>query len=402
MQQKVYITGMGIISALGHNVIENLNAFEQQKSGIAAIKLIETIHKNKLPAGEIKLNNESLQQLLERKAEMPNSRTALLSLIAAQEAYNQAKVNTNPVDFRTGLISASSVGGMDRTEYFFRNFSHDPQKGKLVDVIHHDCGDNTTQIARFLGIHDFVSTVSTACSSSANSIMAAARMIQHNQLDCVIAGGSDALTAFTLNGFNSLKIVDKQAFKHFDKNRDVLNLGEAAAFLVLESEAALEKNNKKPLAQISSWANANDAFHQTASSPQGTGASLAMKNALQKAALSPKNIDYINAHGTGTGNNDLSEGKAIKTVFKNEIPPFSSTKPFTGHTLGAAGAVEAVFSVLSIQHGFLFPNLNFNNVDPELDVSPNINLLKAQTVNHVLSNSFGFGGNNTSLIFSKV
>jgi 3-oxoacyl-[acyl-carrier-protein] synthase-1 len=178
-------------------------------------------------------------------------------------------------------------------------------------------------------------------------------------------------------------------------------LGEGAAYLILESEEVVKTEKKEVLCELTGFGNACEAFHQTASSPEGTGAVLAMQKALESAKLKPSDIDYINAHGTGTENNDLSEGIAIETVFEHNIPPVSSTKSFTGHTTSAAGAVEAVLSVLAIKNHLIYPNLNFETGMKELHIEPVKKLIKNAKVNHVLSNSFGFGGNDTSLIFSR-
>jgi 3-oxoacyl-[acyl-carrier-protein] synthase-1 len=197
-------------------------------------------------------------------------------------------------------------------------------------------------------------------------------------------------------------ILDKEGCRPFDENRAGLTIGEGAAFLVLESEDLAVKQGKKIYGIVSGYANANDAYHQTASSPEGTGASLAMSGALEMSGLKPSDINYINAHGTGTQNNDLSEGIAIQKTFQEHVPPFSSTKSFTGHTLGAAGAIEAVISLLSIQHHCIFPNLRWTDRMKELQIEPVSMLIKDIDVKHVLSNSFGFGGNSSSLIFSDV
>jgi 3-oxoacyl-[acyl-carrier-protein] synthase-1 len=186
----------------------------------------------------------------------------------------------------------------------------------------------------------------------------------------------------------------------FDENRKGLNLGEAAAYLVLESDRVVEAEGKKVLAYVKGYGNANDAYHQTASSEDGDGAKLAMDKALKVANLLPKEIDYINAHGTATGNNDLSEGRAIIRVFGKDVPAFSSTKAFTGHTLAAAGAIEAVFSVLALQNNVVYPNLNYKTQMKEFDIVPQT-VLKKMNINTVMSNSFGFGGNCSTLIFSK-
>jgi 3-oxoacyl-[acyl-carrier-protein] synthase-1 len=227
-----------------------------------------------------------------------------------------------------------------------------------------------------------------------------ARLIKNGVLDRVLVGGADALTLFTLNGFNSLMILDRNGCKPFDENRNGLTLGEGAGFLVIESEEAVKKEGKTILCEIKGYGNACDAFHQTASSPEGNGAYLSMEKALASACLRPATIDYINAHGTGTKNNDLSEGVAIKRLFSDRIPAFSSTKAYTGHTLGAAGAIEAVFCVMAIQHQWIYPNLTFRQTMKELGFSPVTTFQYEVPVRNVMSNSFGFGGNNTSLIFS--
>ena len=291
---------------------------------------------------------------------------------------------------------------MDKSEQFFVDFLNNPQHGKLRDVINHECGTVTELVADKLGIRNYISTISTACSSSANAIFYGARLIKHNMLDMVIAGGTDALAKFTLNGFNTLMILDSQFCKPFDENRNGLNLGEGAGYVVLVSERVANSLKTPPTCKLSGYCNRNDAYHQTASSPDGTGSWLAMLGALENAGLQPEDIDYINLHGTGTQNNDLAEGTAIKRLFGPHYPKMSSTKSFTGHTLGASGGVEAVFSVLAAQHGIIYPNLRFATQMATLPFAPETSFLKGVAVKHVLTNSFGFGGNCSSLIFSKL
>ena len=221
-------------------------------------------------------------------------------------------------------------------------------------------------------------------------------------LDIVVAGGTESLTKFTLNGFNTLMILDKEFCKPFDEHRNGLNLGEGAGYLVLVSDRVAETLAKPLYCKLSGYNNSNDAYHQTASSPDGTGSYMAMEKALQKAGLTTKDIDYINLHGTGTPNNDSAEGTAIKRLFEPSFPPMSSTKSFTGHTLGASGGIEAVFSVLAIKYGFIYPNLRFETQMEELPFSPETKFSKGNKINHVMSNSFGFGGNCSSLIFSRI
>jgi len=399
MSSTVYVAGLGVISAIGNNVAENLQSFELEAAGIGDISLLDTIHRKTRPVAEVKLDNNKLAAITGLPANM--SRTALLSLVAAKEAINDAAI-PNFGSLRTGFVSANTVGGMDKSENFFIDFVKDEKKGKLRNVFDHECGCITEIVADQLGIRDFLTTINTACSSSANAIFYAARLIKNDMLDVVVAGGTDSLTKFTLNGFNTLMILDDEFCQPFDENREGLNLGEGAGYLVLVSEKVTKTLGKNPYCKLSGYNNSNDAYHQTASSPDGTGSYLAMKGALEKSGLKPSDIDYINLHGTGTPNNDSAEGIAIKRLFEPDFPPMSSTKSFTGHTLGACGGIEAVFSVLAIKNGIIYPNLRFETKMSEVPFEPERKFLKGQKINHVMSNSFGFGGNCTSLIFSEV
>ena len=432
---RISIAGMGVISAIGKDVTESLDAFGRGVAGMGEIRYLDTVHRGKLPVAEVKADNETLARWAGLAAQAAHtggaagaagaglagsvSRTALLSLVAAREALNQSAIPDSS-RWRTGFISANTVGGMDKTEQFYPGFLEDAKSGRLRDVVLHECGSVTQWVADQLGIRHFQSTISTACSSSANAIGFGARMIRQGLLDVVVAGGTDALMRFTLNGFNSLMILDSQSCKPFDNDRMGLNLGEGAGYLVLVSDRVAATLGGAPSAGrptagtsdgaapsagtgcvLSGFANANDAYHQTASSPDGRGSWLAMKGALERAGLAPGDIDYINLHGTGTQNNDLAEGTAIRRLFDPVYPPMSSTKSFTGHTLGASGGIEAVFSVLALMHGLVYPNLRFETPMSELPFTPATKFLKGQPLKHVLSNSFGFGGNCTSLIFSK-
>jgi 3-oxoacyl-(acyl-carrier-protein) synthase len=232
--------------------------------------------------------------------------------------------------------------------------------------------------------------------------MFGASLIKTGKTKKAIVGGTDALSKFTLNGFNTLMILDKEQCRPFDSTRMGLNLGEGAAYLVLEDERDAIFAGKRIYAAVSGYANANDAYHQTASSENGEGPFLAMLNALESANIAPSDIDYINAHGTGTDNNDVTEGIAIKRLFHKNIPPFSSTKAYTGHTLGAAGAIESVITILALNNKVAFPNINFKSVIEEIGIKPVTKVTQLKEANHVLTNSFGFGGNDSSIIFSSV
>ena len=390
---------MGMISAIGNNVAESLHSLETMQSGIGELKYVSSRHKPLVPVGEVKKSTEELMEMAGLKPDNLTTRTSLLGLIAAQEAVKSAGI-TNIKEFRTGIISASSVGGMDMTENHWLDYLNDEKTGPWLKYIEtHECGDSTEFIADDLGIKDFLSTISTACSSAANAIMFGARLIKHGKLDRVVVGGTDAMARFTINGFMTLMILDREQCKPFDSQRQGLNLGEGAGFLVLESERAAK--GKEIHAELSGYGNSNDAYHQTASSPDGAGAFMAMEKAFKISGLKPSDIDYINAHGTGTEINDLSEGTAIDRIFEKKVPSISSTKAFTGHTLAACAGIEAIFSILAIKHNTVFPNLNYKHPMTALSFKPTTTLEKGKKINHVLSNSFGFGGNTSALIFSR-
>lgn len=389
---------MGIISSIGNNAEENLSSLITGKHGISDIELFETRHAGHIKTGEIKRSNKELMKELQLNESSNATRTALLGITAAREAVKHAGIS-DINEFRTGLISSTSVGGMDITEKYFYQYEDFPEQQKYIDA--HDAGNSSLMIANDLGLKGMVSTISTACSSAANAIMMGAKLIKNGVLDRVIVGGTDALSKFTLNGFNTLMILTDSYNTPFDNDRKGLNLGEAAAYIVLESDEIVRKQNKKILGYLSGYGNANDAHHQTASSENGQGAFLAMEKALRVSGLEKEQIDYINVHGTATPNNDLSEGIAMIRIFgENSVPEFSSTKAFTGHTLAAAAGIEAVYSLLAIQNNVIFPNLNFKTKMQEFDLMP-VTELKQKNISHVLSNSFGFGGNCSTLIFSE-
>ncbi|MCF6343023.1 MAG: beta-ketoacyl-[acyl-carrier-protein] synthase family protein, partial [Bacteroidales bacterium] len=397
MAGRIAVTGIGIISSIGNNVEENHNALIRQQTGIGKISILETVHKDDYVLGEIKLTHDQLIQMAAVDPEKAWTRTALLGIIAARQAFEDAAVTVGDLS-ATGLVSASTVGGMDRSELYYNDFLTEARHNKYIDS--HHAGNSTEMIAEQLGISEYLTTVSTACSSSLNSIIHGARLLHHGIVKQVIVGGTDALSKFTVNGFNTLMILDPEHCRPFDESRRGLNLGEGAAYLVLEWEGEALKAGKPIHALLGGYANANDAFHQTASSSDGTGPFLAMSGALKKAGLQAADIDYINVHGTGTENNDLTEGTAMKRLFADKVPFFSSTKAFTGHTLGAAGSVESVFSILSLKNNTIFPNINFKQKIEGLGLSPVTEVL-SQKLTHVLTNSFGFGGNDSSVVFSK-
>ena len=398
MSKEIFVTGTGIISALGVDKEETLAALREQRTGIAPLHYLKTSH-TEFPVGEVKRTNEEMMAMLQIPETEIVTRTSLMGMAAAREALEEAGLR-NKNSLRIALVNGTTVGGMDMSEQFYPDFLENDTKNAYIAT--HDCGSCTEMIADYFGIFSMVETISTACSSAANAVMVGAMLIEEGRADIAVVGGSECITKFHLNGFNTLMILDREQCKPFDANRAGLNLGEGAAYLVLESEETMRKRNAQPLCRLAGCANTCDAFHQTASSPDGEGAYLAMKNALDAAQLLPDDIDYVNTHGTGTPNNDASEGVAIERVFQNRMPYISSTKSFTGHTTSAAGGVESVISILALKHNFIPVNLNFSAKMEELSFTPAINETPSAPLKHVLCNSFGFGGNDSALVFSEI
>lgn len=396
MAVDVFITGMGIVSGIGIGVEQTLVSLQETKSGIGRIKYLETIHD--LPCAEVDLSDAQMRNMLKIPDGEIVTRTALMAMLATREALLQAKLEMNS-KYKVAFIHGTTVGGMEKSELYYFEFFKNDLYNEYIEA--HDCGSCTEKIADYFGGFSYVATPSTACSSAANAFILGANLINAGIVDIAVVGGSECITRFHLNGFKSLMILDSEPCRPFDETRAGLNLGEGAAFLVLESQKVMNERNVKPLCRLSGFGNACDAYHQTASSPDGQGAFLAMSAAVAMSGIKPEEVDYINAHGTGTPNNDESEGQAIVRVFGTKPPHVSSTKSLTGHTTSAAGGVEAVISILSLQNNFVPANVNFVKQMETLPFTPVLTVLKDVEINHVLSNSFGFGGNNTSLLFSK-
>jgi len=403
---NVSVSGYGIICAIGNDASEVLESLKAERTGIGPMRYLQSSHKE-LPVGEVKLSDEEMKRALGQDEKAIISRTVLMGAIAIRQALEHANIDIKGK--RVTVISGTTVGGMDVTERYLLQMKENDAMLPLLEK--HDCGSSTREMADLAGLQDAeVCTVSTACSSAVNAIILGAEMLQAGETDIVVAGGTEALSRFHLNGFNALMILDKERCRPFDKTRAGLNLGEGAAFVVLSltSDPSPRKGEQQssfsPLLGegsgerlfIRGYANRCDAFHQTASSEDGEGAFLAMSEALKMAGLGPQDIQYINAHGTGTPNNDASESAAIRRLFGEHIPPVSSTKGFTGHTTSASGSIETVICILALLDNFLPVSLGWQEQD-ETCITPT--KYKEQcTLNNVLCNSFGFGGNDSALI----
>lgn len=386
---------MGVISAVGSNVAENREALANGVCGIGQLENFPSRYAGILPFGTVKCSTADLKLWLD--VDDPSvTRTTLLAMQAFEEATQDSGIS--PDELRSSdiaLIGATTVGGMCLADELYR----DANEGYQYSPFHssYDCASVFLFMQQEYKMRGIVNTINTACSSSANAIMYGARLIQNGWATKAIVGGVDSLSKFTINGFNALHILSPEVCRPFDETRQGLNLGEGAAFLVLEREEDI--TGKNVYAEVKGWCNTTDAFHPSSLSDEGEGPYLSMHGALQHAGLTPRDISYINAHGTATENNDLSESRAMMRLF-NHVPKFTSTKSNIGHTLGASGAVEAVYSILSLINGEIYPSLQFTKPIDSAGLQP-VTQYQAEPLKNVMSNSFGFGGNCSSLIFSS-
>lgn len=390
MDRSISITGMGIVCAIGNDAASVLDSLRRKESGIRQMKYLESLHSD-IPVGEVQLSTEQMAEMLGLKGEEPVSRTSVMGAIAVREALNQAKVKDLDKK-KVVLISGTTVGVMDVTEKFFERMKNEPDLQYLPHS--NECGKSTLQIARYAGVPNAeCCTISTACSSALNALILGSEMLGRGDADVVIAGGSESLSKFHLNGFNTLMILDRERCRPFDDTRAGLNLGEGAAYVVLE------RNAPNPLAYVKGYANRCDAFHQTATSENGDGAFLAMSAALANSGLSVHDIQYVNAHGTGTPDNDSSESRALQRVFGDSLPEISSTKSYTGHTTSASGSIETVICILALLNNFIPASLGWSKAMPG-GVVPTPGRTDIR-MDNVMCNSFGFGGNDSSVILGR-
>ena len=392
---KIVVTGIGIISPIGNSVAENCAALQASKCGLSSLELFATRYATLLKFGEIKITNEDFKKQLGVTTKGV-TRTTLLALHAFVQAIEDRGLSAEELQSSdTALINGNTIGGMSESENLYLDANKNEVGSEYISS--YNLGTVNMYIQQRYKIGGVVNTFNTACSSSANAIAYGARLIKNGFAKRAIVGGTDSLAKFTINGFNSLGILSSTLCKPFDAERSGLNLGEGAAFLVLEKEE--DAKGKKIYAEVSGWGNTNDAFHPSSLSDNGDGPYLAMKEALEVAKLKPEQIGFVNAHGTATENNDEKESVAMKRLFE-KVPAFASTKSNTGHTLGAAGAIEAVYCILNLMHQEVYANLRFEKTIETTGLTPVTEYTK-MNLEHVMSNSFGFGGNCSSLIFSK-
>jgi len=408
LKKRVVITGMGIVSPLGIGIDENWQALCQGKSGIGPITRFDTTEYPAKIAGEVK--NFNPEEYVDKKDLKKMDIFIQYALAAGSMAIKQSGliINESNAD-RVGVLVGSGLGGLQTIEkYHTMLLQSGPKKISPFFVPMLIVNLAPGQISIYFGCRGPNSSVVTACATGNHSIGEAFRIIQRGDADAMIAGGVEStITPLAVAGFCALKALStrndepEKASRPFEKNRDGFVMAEGAGILVLESLECALRRGAPIFAEIIGFGCNADAYHITAPSPNGEGAARCMQIALDDAEIKPEDVDYVNAHGTSTPMNDLSETIAMKTVFGEHVKklPVSSTKSMTGHMLGAAGGAEAIFSILTITHGIIPPTINYDEPDPECDLDYVPNVARKQNVRIAMSNSFGFGGTNATLIF---
>ena len=390
------VTGLGGITAAGGSVPAVWDALRSGRGGLGPLTLFASPRHNRHLVGQVRANVDSLA------GKVRGSRSDKLAWIAVQEAVKQAGLEP-ALHFiapeRISVAFGSTVAGMLGTEEVLRVLLCQGRH-RFGPFRFHECASATEVCARLLGARGPCLTFSTACSAGAMAIAAAAEIIQSGEADVAIAGSADSLSRLTLNGFGSLLLLDPDGCRPFDAARAGISLGEGAGVLVLESEATALARGAGVLARLSGWGASCDASHATAPHPEGDGAFAAMRLALERSGLPPGRVDYVSAHGTGTADNDAVEAKALRRLFGEQVPPFSSVQRFFGHTLAASGAIKAVVCIQALQAQAVPASLGCDTPDPTIGLEP-VREFRKQRLEHILSNSFGFGGNNVTLVFSR-
>ena len=400
----VAISDFTVVSALGAGRAPTLAALQASRSGLAP-QFFETARLNTWLGMVPGLDADAAwTQVFAPGSELAaydcrNNRLAALALQADGFGLRVQAAAQRHGAQRVGVFLGTSTAGILQTEVAYRH--RDPTTGALPASLHYGQTHNTYSVARFvreaLGLQGPAHVVSTACSSSAKVFATAARMLAAGVVDAAVVGGVDSLCMTTLYGFKSLELLSPDICRPWDAGRNGLSIGEAAAFALLERRERQDGETPPPAGWLLGAGESSDGHHMSSPHPEGAGAAAAMRAALAQAGLQAADVDYLNLHGTGTPGNDAAEDLAVCSVFGTALP-CSSTKGFTGHTLGAAGGVEAAFALLALQHGFMPAGLNVQTPDPTRRAAY-LGAARAQPLRVVASNSFGFGGSNCCLLF---
>jgi 3-oxoacyl-(acyl-carrier-protein) synthase len=384
---KVAITGLGVVSACGLNKKETLESFSSGKRSAGEVSLFKT--ELKYPVFEVKgLTFDDSKRMR--------------TLNLAFHALNEALEDANLKDFsglRVGICLGTTVASQLNDVDFYKSYRSD--KSSKKEALERFFGGNLScAVADFLGIkREFCATIVNACSSGTDAIGLGFSWINSGYCDIVIAGGADELSRIPFDGFGSLGVVSNSLCSPFDKNRNGLNLGEGAGIIIMENDTSLRKRGLKADLFVNGYGLAADAYHLTAPHPEGRGLEAAINFALFQSEIEPGQISFANAHGTATKENDKVEGAVLKKVFGGKAK-FLSTKGFTGHTLGAAGGLEAAFTCLSLRMGWIPASIGFSVMDSEIGIAP-VDKRTEVSGAYAISTSLAFGGNNSALIFSR-
>ncbi|MDA8977817.1 beta-ketoacyl-ACP synthase II [Flavobacteriaceae bacterium] len=412
--KRVVVTGLGALTPIGNNVSDYWDALITGKSGCANITYFNTEKFKTKFACELK-NFDPLKHF-NRKEARKLDRFAQYALVSSDEAIEDSKLNLDEIDkFRVGVIWGAGIGGLETFQNEMTNYSEGDGTPRfnpffIPKMIADIAPANISIKYGFMGAN--YTTVS-ACASSANAMIDALNYIRLGHCDVIVTGGSEAaVTIAGMGGFNAMHALStrnenpKTASRPFDATRDGFVLGEGAGTLILEEYEHAKKRGAKIYAEVIGGGMSSDAYHMTAPHPEGIGVERVMLNSLRDAGIKPEDVDAINTHGTSTPLGDVAELKAITKVFGKHAKNINinSTKSMTGHLLGAAGAIEAISSILSINHGIIPPTINHTTVDKDIDPSLNLTLNKSQKreVNIAMSNTFGFGGHNACVVFKKI
>lgn len=409
-EKRVVITGMGLVSPVGNTVNESWKNIKAGNSGIDWITLFDSDLVANRVAGEVK--NLDLEAKFGKREMRRMDRAQMLALVAAEEALQDAGIEiTDDNKYDVGCVIGTGIGAIVTVVNANTGFNEKGHRGVspvIVPALLHD-GISSRVSMRF-GLKGPNYSVTAACATGNNAIGDAADVIRMGRAKVMVAGGSEAcIMPVVISGFNNMKVlthdedIPEKASRPFDANRGGFVAAEGAGLLVLEDlDHALERG-ATIYAELTGYGHTSDAFHVTAPNPDGEDAAEAMRRAMKEAKITADDIGYINAHGTGTSLNDKSETLAIKQALGEQAYniPISSTKSMTGHILGATSAAEAIFAVKAIEDNFVPPTTNLDNLDPECDLDYTPNVGKDHPINHVLSNSFGFGGHNTTIVISR-
>jgi len=406
--QKIVVTGMGVVSPVGNTVDQFWSSLCAGKSGVRRIDRWDTSDLGCQIAG---MAEDVSPHNLDPKEQRRHSRFTIFAVEAANQAIAQAGLNMDELDpYRAGVLLGSGIGGID---VIYENCVKHAQGGpRRVSPLMIPTGISNMAAGVVAITHNFRGLnkcVVTACASGAHSIGDAADMIRLGKADVMLAGGTEAtIIPFGIAGFGAMRALStgrndapETASRPFDLDRDGFVMGEGAGVLVLESEERARARGAEILCEIASMGESCDAYHIAAPREDGATVAAAMKSALQQAGVSPSEVGYFNAHGTSTKLNEAMESKALQLVFGDAMPPVSSTKSMTGHLLGAAGAIEAIACIQAIRTGVIPPNINYDTPDPECVVNLVANEAREQDVAIAMSNSLGFGGHNACLLMRR-